>query len=311
MEGMCPLHADELPITTALVRRLVDDQFPEFSGHRLKRVRASGSTNVLHRLGHDKVVRLPRQPGGSAGIEKESRWLPFVAQGVSIEVPSVEHVGQPSPEFGEEWSITTWIRGRRPGAARGPEHGQGTETLARDIAQFVAELRRMDVPERALSDESLQGYRGLPLIKLDSDFRQALAECRGLDLALDLDAAVQVWDQAVEASVSLDAERAWFHGDLLAENLLVDSTGGLRAVLDFDGLGIGDPTVDLVVAWEVLDEAGRAVFRRDLDIDDPTWLVSRGWALFIAMITFPYYGESKPLRCADRLAMAQAAIRGD
>ena len=53
----------------------------------------------------------------------------------------------------------------------------------------------------------------------------------------------------------------WFHGDLLAENLLV-SEGRLAAVLDFGGLAVGDPTVDLIVAWEVLDDASREVFRR-------------------------------------------------
>ena len=44
----------------------------------------------------------------------------------------------------------------------------------------------------------------------------------------------------------------WLHGDLLAENLLVRQ-GELAAVLDFGGLAVGDPTVDLVVAWELLD----------------------------------------------------------
>ncbi len=102
----------------------------------------------------------------------------------------------------------------------------------------------------------------------------------------------------------------WFHGDLLVENLLVDQTGGLAAVIDFGGLALGNPTVDLVVAWEALDDEGRRVLRRALDVDDATWTASRGWALLIALITFPYYGTSMPVRCADRLAMAQAAIRG-
>lgn len=64
-----------------------------------------------------------------------------------------------------------------------------------------------------------------------------------------------------------------------------------------------------MVSWEELD-AGRRVFRRALDVDDPTWWASRGWALLIAMITFPNNGTSMPVRCADRLAMANAAITG-
>ena len=96
----------------------------------------------------------------------------------------------------------------------------------------------------------------------------------------------------------------------MGENLLLNDTGGLTAVIDFGGLALGNPTVDLVVAWEALDDDGRRVLRRALDVDETTWTASRGWALLIAMITFPYYATSMPVRCADRLAMAEAAIKG-
>jgi len=72
----------------------------------------------------------------------------------------------------------------------------------------------------------------------------------------------------------------------------------------------GDPTVDLICAWELLDAAGRDEFRRILDLDDATWLRSRGWALFIAVMTFPYYWQTMPVRCADRLVMARAVLDG-
>ena len=70
----------------------------------------------------------------------------------------------------------------------------------------------------------------------------------------------------------------WYHGDLAAENLLVRD-GALTAVLDFGGLSVGDPTVDLVVAWEVLDPPARDPLRRQVGVDDATWLRGRAWAL--------------------------------
>lgn len=304
------LHSDELSIDTTLVRRLVDRSFPEYSCHAVVRARDAGSSNALFRLGDDMLVRLPRQPGGGATIEKEAQWLPFVAPRTTVAVPRVLGVGAPALGYSEQWAITEWIDGAR---AVPPRPGSGTSTavgLAMDLARFMTELRAMDVPPGATEDETLTWYRGQPLAALDTDFRGAAGECRALGLPIDVDDALRVWDHAVESSTEADATPTWYHGDLLAENLLLDESGRLSAVLDFGGLAIGSPTVDLVVAWEVLDEEGRRELRTALDVDDATWTASRGWALLIAMITFPYYGAVMPRRCSDRLLMARAAIAG-
>ena len=70
---MITLHDDELPVDISLVRRLVARSLPEQASLRLEPLTASGSSNVLFRLGDDLLVRLPRQPGGSVTIEKEDR----------------------------------------------------------------------------------------------------------------------------------------------------------------------------------------------------------------------------------------------
>jgi aminoglycoside phosphotransferase (APT) family kinase protein len=304
------LHPDELPIDLTLVRRLVDRQLPEYADLGLVPIRESGSSNALFRLGSDRLVRLPRQPGGGASIDKESVWLPSVASRVAVEVPTVLRIGEPDLGYPERWAVTTWLRGARPAVRRGDGRASRTSGLARDLAQFLTELRAMELPHRGEDDETLDWYRGRPLFELDADFRETADECRRLPIGLDVDAALRVWDRAVDASRGVGSAHTWFHGDLLAENLLVDEAGALSAVIDFGGLAVGDPTVDLVVAWEALDDDGRRTFRRSLDVDDRTWTVSRGWALLIALITFPYYGTTMPARCADRRAMAEAAIRG-
>lgn len=301
-----PLHADELAVDLSLARRLVDAASPAWAGLELRSASSSGSSNALFRLGDDLVVRLPRQPGGGTTIAKEATWLPLVSRSVDVTVPEVVHLGEPGFGYSEQWAVTRWRAGRR---AAVPVSGAATtEGLAEDLARFIGQLRAMPVPSGATEDPELSWYRGLPLPELDADAREAAAACRTLDVDLDVDAAIHVWELAVEASRAVAATTAWYHGDLLAENLLLDGSGRLAAVLDFGGLAIGDPTVDLVVAWEALDEAGRRVLRAALDVDDAAWAVSRGWAVFIAMMTFPYYGSSMPGRCADRLAMATAAI---
>jgi aminoglycoside phosphotransferase (APT) family kinase protein len=97
---------------------------------------------------------------------------------------------------------------------------------------------------------------------MDQATRENIERCRALEnFDLDLDAAEQIWVDAMKLPGAADrVTPSWYHGDLAAENLLVRD-GTLTAVLDFGGLALGDPTVDLVVAWEVLDPPAREVFR--------------------------------------------------
>ena len=304
------LHADELPVDLPLVRRLVNDAFPEYRSLALAPTRESGSSNVLFRLGDSLLVRLPRERGGGASIGKEAAWLPHVSRSVTTAVPTVLHVGEPALGYPEHWAITSWVPGARPPHPGSGSRHHDTAALAAGIAGFLSELRAMEAPAGAAHDPALSWYRGLPLADLDADFREAAADCRALRVDLDIDAALHVWDRAVDASSGVASALGWYHGDLLRENLLVTDSGELAAVLDFGGLGIGDPTVDLVVAWDALDSAGRRVLRDALDLDDAAWTASRGWALLLAMITFPYYGSSMPARCAERVAMAESAMTG-
>ncbi|WP_159081399.1 phosphotransferase [Nocardioides sediminis] len=124
---MSQLHSDELSIDVPLVRRLVDRAFPEYAGHDLVPTRDSGSSNALFRLGEDMQVRLPRQPGGGATIDKEARWLPFVGSRITFAVPTVLGIGEPDLGYSERWEITHWLDGA---SAAPPRPGWGNSAPA-------------------------------------------------------------------------------------------------------------------------------------------------------------------------------------
>jgi aminoglycoside phosphotransferase (APT) family kinase protein len=96
---------------------------------------------------------------------------------------------------------------------------------------------------------------------MDAVTRENIERCRSLqDFEFDLDAAKRIWAEAMRLPGIADRRTPrWYHGDLAAENLLMRDRA-LAAVLDFGGLAIGDPTVDLVVAWEILDRPSRELF---------------------------------------------------
>ena len=303
------LHDDEIPIDAGLVRALVDRALPHYAGLPVRRLDWSGSTNALFRLGEDLLVRLPRQPGGSAAIVKEARWLPVLGPSLPTGVPEVVAVSGPDCGYPEHWSVVRWIDGEHPAVVTPDTPADPRrEGLAAGLAEVVSALGLAGVPSGAASDPALRWYRGEPLATMDAVTRQNIGRCRALgDFGYDLDAAELLWDEAMRLPGADDRPAPrWFHGDLTAENLLVRD-GRLTAVLDFGGLSVGDPAVDLAVAWEVLDSPAREVFRRKLGVDAATWLRGRAWALSLTLMIW-YYWTTMPQRRARSIAVGRNVL---
>ena len=128
-----------------------------------------------------------------------------------------------------------------------------------------------------------------PLRELDAVTRAAIESARNV---IDSDAATAAWECALEAP-AWDGTPVWIHTDLLRPNLLVDG-GRLCAVIDFGGVGVGDPAADVIAAWSVFSNSGRWTFRGALDVDDGMWNRARGFVLHQAAMIIPYYPETNP-----------------
>lgn len=276
------MHADELEIDAPLVRRLVAGQFPEWADLPVERVASSGTDNAMFRLGDDLVVRLPRIGGAAGNVAAEQVWVPRLAPQLPVVVPEPVAVGAPTDDYRYAWSVCRWLDGVNPTA------GDTTPELAHDLAAFVTALRRVD-PAGAP-----RAGRGVPLAMRDEPTRAAIAASTGL---VDTDTVAAVWADAMALPVR-QGPPVWAHADLSPGNLLVRD-GRLHAVIDWSTAGVGDPTVDLVVAWNLLSARDRAAFRAALGVDDVTWLRGRGWALSIAVIQLPYYQHTNPALAAN------------
>lgn len=307
---MARLHEDELDIDDALVRRLLGTVSPSYADLPLRRFEATGSTNALFRLGEDLLVRIPRQPGGTETIEKEQRWIPYVAPHLPVPVPEVLEVGEPGFGYPEKWSVVRFLPGERPVV---PEPGEPPRhALAADLAALVGALGSLEIPDGAAGDPSLAWYRGEPLAHMDGAMREYLRDSRPLvgdpELDVDLEAVESAWAQIMGLpEARREAEPRWYHGDLNAENLLVRD-GRLVAALDFGGLSIGDPAIDLVVAWQLLDAEARLAFREALSVDDDTWRLAAGWAVVLSVMGLPYYWHTMRERVVRGLHTGREAL---
>ena len=272
------MHEDEVDIDAALVRALLDEQFPELASSPIEPVASNGTVNAIFRLGPDLCVRLPRVARWGRDLSKEARWLPQLAPQLSLAVPEPVAVGEPGAGYPFPWAIFRWIDGETYETDRVDDERRA----AVDLAQFVTELRRIDITGAPRSGRS-------PLADLDELTRGAIAS---LPDSMDRDAITAAWERGRDAP-AWDGEAVWRHCDLLPPNLLV-AAGRLAAVIDFGGVGVGDSAHDVIAAWSVFGATGRATFRHALDVDDATWERARGVALHQALLIIPYYPDTNP-----------------
>ncbi|MFC5448861.1 aminoglycoside phosphotransferase family protein [Paenibacillus aestuarii] len=272
-------------IDAALVRRLIDEQFPQWMDLPLEHVDSAGTDNAIYRLGAELAVRLPRVDWALGQVEKEQRWLPLLAPALPVPIPVPLAMGAPAAVFPWPWSVYPWLEGENATI----EPVADLHHAATVLADFISALQRIDAAGGPPPGPH-NSNRGVELAARDNAVREAIAALRE---ELDADAVGAAWEAALYAPVWSGAP-VWLHGDLHPGNVLVEH-GRLSAVIDFGTLGVGDPACDVMAGWTLLDADARVSFRAALPVDDATWVRGSGWALSFGLIAYAYYKHTNPV----------------
>ncbi|MCR5875403.1 aminoglycoside phosphotransferase family protein [Phenylobacterium sp. J426] len=270
-------------VDVGLVRQLLQAQFPAWADLPLTPIRHGGTDNAIFRLGDHLAARLPRVGWAAGQAEKEHAWLPRLAPHLPLPVPTPLGLGQPAEGYPWRWTVSRWIDGEPL-----PPVLLDDAVVANDLAAFIAALQGIDTaggPEPGPHNF----YRGVPLRQRDRVTRESIAEAAD---ELDVEIVTAAWAELASAPEH-EGPPVWLHGDLHEGNILA-LDGRLSAVIDFGGLGLGDPACDLAVAWMIFDARTRERFRRAACADDAVWTRARAWALSISLVQIPFYRASHP-----------------
>ncbi|SNY59621.1 aminoglycoside phosphotransferase family protein [Paractinoplanes atraurantiacus] len=262
-------------IDVALAEGLLQAQFPQWAGLPLRLVEKAGSDHVIFRLGDELAVRLPRHEGAIGQAKKESVWLPRLAPALPLAVPEPVAVGRPGLGYPWHWSVARWLDGE-VATLDLADSWEAAETLA----AFLDALQRFPVAGAPREGDDL-------LPRRDRATREAIASVAGV---FDTGAMTAVWQAALDVP-AWAGPPVWFHGDFHIGNVLM-SKGRVSAVIDFGGLGVGDPARDMMMAFTLMSAGSRAVFREALGADDATWARGRGWALAAGLNAYCSYAKT-------------------
>lgn len=255
-------------VTLGQVRQILAQQMPGLAGLPLRAMAQTGTDNRLFRLG-EFVLRFPRHAGAEAQlVQMRPLDLPFP-------VPVLRAMGEASALFPRRWGVLDWLPGRVP-----QRLGPGA---ARELAQWVTLLRQRPAEGR---DRAVFKADGAAM-------RAALP---GVIASLGAEAPSQPEMERLvaraEAATPL-AARIMEHGDLHLLNLLVRG-GRMAGVLDWDGMGVGEGSADLLPAFMAMELPAARIYFEALGARPAE--VERAFALALhkCLAGLPWYHQRNP-----------------
>lgn len=257
MSTSSPQWTPERVVTTELAQALIEAQFPDLAPVRVSLL-GTGWDNTAFVINERWVFRFPRRTIAAPLLTHELNILQAVAPTLSLPVPVPERIGTPTEDFPWLFAGYRMLEGRT--ACRANLDEAQRSAAAAPLGRFLKELHAFPVAEaKALGapDDEIGRMDVIKRVSVTLPRLQTLEEA-GL---LTPQSRRNLVSFLEEQTVPTDPRpRALCHGDLYVRHLLVDDAGRPAGVIDWGDLHVGDPAVDLAIAFSFLPPGARDAF---------------------------------------------------
>lgn len=277
---MTNLWDADIHITAAEAAAVIESQFPELTTVQLQSL-GTGWDNIAFLAG-GIVFRFPRRHIATQLLETEVQVLPSLAPLLPLPIPNPHYVGLPTTAYPHLWAGYPYV----PGETASQFHWTDAERTRNvpALAQFLATLHRIPVTPNAPEDTIGRAncVRWLPRIF------DRLQKNANLLTEFDVEHLARLASESAQAP-PFEGAKCWLHGDLYPRHLLMDSQRHLCGIIDWGDVHVGDPALDLSIAFTFLPPLARVVFRSEYGtIDDATWRRARFRALHYGAVLVDY-----------------------
>jgi aminoglycoside phosphotransferase (APT) family kinase protein len=296
----------DIAIDEDLAVALLQEQFPELCPIR-QRLLGEGWDNVAFAVNDRFVFRFPRRQIAVELMRQETLVLPLLAPHLPLPVPVPTLQGQPGPRYAYPFAGYQMLSGIT--ACRVSWTDDQRIQCAESLAAFLASLHHVPVapdahtwaPGDFMARTDLRKWLHVMRERADSLSEEALPRSRR--------AEVLGLAERLSHTPPWTDDLCWVHGDLYARHLLVDEHHQISGIIDWGDVHLGDPALDLSIAFSFLPPSGRDVFRRKYGmIDDATWDRARFRALHygIALLTYGRAIGDREIEAAGAYALENA-----
>lgn len=244
----------DIEVDADRARRLIEAQFAELRGVPIRPL-ATGWDNAVFVVDDRWAFRFPRRAIAVPGVEREIEALPRLAGHLPLPIPEPAWIGGPADDYPWPWFGAPLLPGVELADAGLADDDR--VDLARDLGAFL----------RALHDPSLARLVGTslpvdPNRRADMALRVPLTRRRIAELTASgtwtpTPAVLALLDDA--AGLPVPPRTSVLHSDLHVRHVLVEG-GRATGIIDWGDVCIGDPSVDLSIAYGAFGTTARAAF---------------------------------------------------
>jgi aminoglycoside phosphotransferase (APT) family kinase protein len=297
----------DVELTAEGAARLIAAQFPELAPARLDLL-GEGWDNTAYVVNGRWAFRFPRRHMGADLLAVECRALPLLAPRLPLPVPSPAFVGEPADGYPYPFAGYEMLPGVT--ADRVEWSHEERAACAPALGVFLGALRAMPVDAETAAWAPGDTIHRADRTRRAPALKERLATVAPGVLGAEAAAALPALVDRLSAAPAWGGPPCWVHGDLYVRHLLADpETKRPTGVIDWGDVHLGDPALDLSLAFGFLPPEARGAFAaaygRPISAADRDR--ARFRALHYGAVLIPY-GREK--RDHALLAAGEAALRG-
>lgn len=264
-----------------------------------------GWDNWAYLVNDEYIFRFPRRQIAVGLLQTETTVLPLLQPHLPTPVPAPLFIGQPTELYPAPFAGYRYLPGTTVDRAGLSE--ADLVPIAEQLGLFLRNLHAVSISEEVRKWAPVDTIR-----RSDPPYRlqQMKERIVALHDILGRDRCDLVIAAATELSTAapLQNETNWVHGDLYSRHLLTEN-GLLSGVIDWGDVHLGDPALDLSIAFSLFEGPSRqAFFEQYGEVDEHTSNRARFRSLFYGIVLTHYGTEigDNDIAAAGQKALSRA-----
>lgn len=284
----------EIAITPEEAQSIIETQFPQLEPVSISEL-GKGFDNTVFIVNDRYVFRFPRREIAVQLLNIENQLLPLLTKELNIKIPEPIFFGKPSDSF--KWPFT----GYHHVLGKAPSHlsAETRKLSAAALGQFFKKLHEFPVEQGMQIGIPYDRFERMNIGKRKVMLVENLKKAAQLQL-MDNAGAAYDWLNSMK-EVPKDSPITLVHGDCHIRNILVDEEGVISGIIDWGDTHLGNPAIDLSIAYSFLPPSGRELFFQEYgEVSEELRMLAKFFAVYVSVILLLYGHDVKD----DRLVVS-------